>query len=201
MRLRALDASSRPRLTRSAPVSQSVSYFTVPPRAHPSTGSQSGSATPGRTQVPSTRSRGQFRARSLMLRARSKSFSSITRARQCPHTNHLTTCGHGKTREERGVLRDVYAPQTGAADLEEATPREPDPPPSRSQSSPRLLKGGEGGGDEGLRSRACGATFPRSPGAAAGTPLSCSGAEHPLNRCWVLAHIPSVAPYPHITAM
>ena len=27
-------------------VSQSVSYFTVPPRAHPSTGSQSGSATP-----------------------------------------------------------------------------------------------------------------------------------------------------------
>ena len=38
--------------------SQSVSYFTVPPRAHPSTGSQSGSATPGLTQVPSTRSRG-----------------------------------------------------------------------------------------------------------------------------------------------
>ena len=36
-------------------VSQSVSYFTVPPRAHPSTGSQSGSATPGLTQVPSTR--------------------------------------------------------------------------------------------------------------------------------------------------
>ena len=36
----------------------SVSYFTVPPRAHPSTGSQSGSATPGRTQVPSNRSRG-----------------------------------------------------------------------------------------------------------------------------------------------
>ena len=32
--------------------------FTVPPRAHPSTGSQSGSATPGLTQVPSTRSRG-----------------------------------------------------------------------------------------------------------------------------------------------
>ena len=27
--------------------SQSVSDFTVPPRAHPSTGSQSGSATPG----------------------------------------------------------------------------------------------------------------------------------------------------------
>ena len=39
-------------------VSQSVSYFTVPPRAHTSTGSQSGSATPGLTQVPSTRSRG-----------------------------------------------------------------------------------------------------------------------------------------------
>ena len=34
------------------PVSQTVSYFTVPPRAHPSTGSQSGSATPGLTQVP-----------------------------------------------------------------------------------------------------------------------------------------------------
>ena len=29
------------------PVSQSVGYFTVPPRAHPSTGSQSGSAAPG----------------------------------------------------------------------------------------------------------------------------------------------------------
>ena len=31
--------------------SQSVSYFTVPPRAHPSIGSQSGSATPVLTQV------------------------------------------------------------------------------------------------------------------------------------------------------
>ena len=31
-------------------VSQSVSFFTVPHRAHPSTGSQSGSATPGLTQ-------------------------------------------------------------------------------------------------------------------------------------------------------
>ena len=38
-------------------VSQSVRYFTVPPRAHP-TGSQSGSAAPGLTQVPSSRSRG-----------------------------------------------------------------------------------------------------------------------------------------------
>jgi hypothetical protein len=48
--------------TRGAAASQSVSDFTVPPRAHPSTGtgSQSGSATPGLTQVhvPSTRSRG-----------------------------------------------------------------------------------------------------------------------------------------------
>ena len=35
-------------------VSQSVSYFTIPPRAHPSTGSQSGSAAPDLTQVPST---------------------------------------------------------------------------------------------------------------------------------------------------
>ena len=40
--------------------SQPVSYFTVPPRAHPSTGSQSGSATPGllvnkRDKSPSTR--------------------------------------------------------------------------------------------------------------------------------------------------
>ena len=42
------------------PVSQSVSNFTVPPRAHPSTGSQSGSATPGLTQVPSTRSPGGY---------------------------------------------------------------------------------------------------------------------------------------------
>ena len=32
--------------------------FTVPPRAHPSTGSQSGSAAPVLPQVPSTRSRG-----------------------------------------------------------------------------------------------------------------------------------------------
>ena len=39
--------------------SESVSQScTVPPRAHPSTGSQSGSATPGLTQVTSTRSRG-----------------------------------------------------------------------------------------------------------------------------------------------
>ena len=30
---------------RGEPVSQSVSYFTVPPRAHPSTGSQSGTHT------------------------------------------------------------------------------------------------------------------------------------------------------------
>ena len=47
----------------STSVSQSVSYFTVPPRAHPSTGSQSGSATPGQTQVPSTRSRGLLNCR------------------------------------------------------------------------------------------------------------------------------------------
>ena len=32
-------------------VSQTVSYFTVPPRANPSTGSQSGSAAPVLTQV------------------------------------------------------------------------------------------------------------------------------------------------------
>ena len=49
--------------TRPKKHSQSVSYFTVPPRAHPSTGSQSGSATPGRTQVPSTRSRGLLNCR------------------------------------------------------------------------------------------------------------------------------------------
>ena len=36
------------RVSQSVPISTaSVSYFTVPPRAHPSTGSQSGSATPG----------------------------------------------------------------------------------------------------------------------------------------------------------
>ena len=48
---------------KSSQVSQSVSFFTVPPRAHPSTGSQSGSATPGLTQVPSTRSRGLLNCR------------------------------------------------------------------------------------------------------------------------------------------
>ena len=37
------------------PGGQSVSCFTVPPRAHPSTGSQSGTAAPVLTQVPSTR--------------------------------------------------------------------------------------------------------------------------------------------------
>ena len=36
-----------------ASVSQSVSYFTVPPRAHPSAVSPSGFAAPGQTQVPS----------------------------------------------------------------------------------------------------------------------------------------------------
>ena len=41
-------------------LSQSVSYFTVPPRAHPSTGSQSGSATPGLTQVPSVLAPGGY---------------------------------------------------------------------------------------------------------------------------------------------
>ena len=45
------------------PVSLAVIYFTVPRRAHPSTGSQSGSATPGQTQVPSTRSRGLLNCR------------------------------------------------------------------------------------------------------------------------------------------
>ena len=49
------------------PVSQSVSYFTVPPlppRAHPSTGSQSGSATPGLTQSTEySRSRGLLNCR------------------------------------------------------------------------------------------------------------------------------------------
>ena len=35
-------------------VSQSVSYFTVPPRAHPSAGSPSGSAAPGGLGIPNT---------------------------------------------------------------------------------------------------------------------------------------------------
>ena len=44
---------SEKRQSVSQSVSQSVIFFTVPPRAHPSTGSQSGSAAPGLTQVPS----------------------------------------------------------------------------------------------------------------------------------------------------
>ena len=44
-------------ISRSA-LSVSQTYFTVPPRAHPSAGSSSGSAAPVLTQVPSTRSRG-----------------------------------------------------------------------------------------------------------------------------------------------
>ena len=45
--------------------SQSVSYFTVPPRAHPSTGSQRVRLrhSRSRTQVPSTRSRGLLNCR------------------------------------------------------------------------------------------------------------------------------------------
>ena len=43
----------------SSSVSQSVSYFTVPPRAHPSAVSPSGSAAPGQTQVPSDAAPGQ----------------------------------------------------------------------------------------------------------------------------------------------
>ena len=46
--------------------SQSVSYFTVPPRAHPSTGSQSGSASPDLTQVPSTPPGGYSSAASVV---------------------------------------------------------------------------------------------------------------------------------------
>ena len=43
--------------------SQSVSYFTVPPRAHPSAGSQSGSATVSRITVPR-----KYRAKNTNLR-------------------------------------------------------------------------------------------------------------------------------------
>ena len=53
VRFRELKARLTPPEKGCVGVSQSVSYFTVPPRAHPSTGSQSGSATrtPGLTQV------------------------------------------------------------------------------------------------------------------------------------------------------
>ena len=52
----------------SVSVSQLFAYFTVPPRAHrhPSTGSQSGSAAPNLTQVPSTRSRGLLKSQSVV---------------------------------------------------------------------------------------------------------------------------------------
>ena len=51
-------------------VSQSVSYFTVPPRAQPSAGSPSGSAAPGLTQVPSA-----GRTRNPGIASHVKSFS------------------------------------------------------------------------------------------------------------------------------
>ena len=46
---------NQPAVTRVQSVSYLVSYFTVPPRAHPSACSPSGSAAPVQTQVPSTR--------------------------------------------------------------------------------------------------------------------------------------------------
>ena len=52
----AVPPTKKRRTSRSVVVSQSVSYFTVPPpRSHPSAGSPSGSAAPSLTQVPSTR--------------------------------------------------------------------------------------------------------------------------------------------------
>ena len=72
-------------------VSQSVSDFTVPPRAHPSTGSQSGSATPGvsNTSVPSTRSRG------LLNRSQVRSISPSGQGVPCrflPRTSRAGLC-------------------------------------------------------------------------------------------------------------
>ena len=70
-------------------VSQSVSNFTVLPRAHPSTGSQSGSAAPVQPQVPSTRSRGLLNCNCSIFvtylhttRSRTHIFAHT---RNCPH--------------------------------------------------------------------------------------------------------------------
>ena len=71
-----------------------VSYFTVLPRAHPSsctnrlwrgTGSQSGSAAPVLTQVPSTRSRGLLNCRSPLFSSR----SSVRASGRRPTTGYV----------------------------------------------------------------------------------------------------------------
>ena len=68
------------------PVSQSVGYFTVPPRAHPSTGSQSGSATPGLTQVPSILAPGGY----SIVASEVNLGQSQTRKHHSQHTNAQT---------------------------------------------------------------------------------------------------------------
>ena len=106
----------------SSQVSQSVSYFTVPPRAHPSTGSQSGSATPGRTQVPSTRSRGllkssQIKSNQVQVQVQVQVLTALTELE--PLTSHALRYIYWRckpkalratsyTRRTRGTLQSVH---------------------------------------------------------------------------------------------
>ena len=63
-------------------LSQSVSYFTVPPRAHPSTGSQSDSAAPVQPQVPSARSRGHEPGGSSIVQGQLSQVRSVSPSEQ-----------------------------------------------------------------------------------------------------------------------
>ena len=89
--------------------SQSVSYFTVPPRAHPSTGSQSGSATPGLTQVPSTRSRGLLNCRKLWQVSRSKRKPSKLCKGTCVfRLTSLLACLKSRRARQLNSTQDVF---------------------------------------------------------------------------------------------
>ena len=112
--------------TKKTPVSQSVSYFTVPPRAHPSTGSQSGSG--GSRDTHGTHG----------THGRTRANGSHGRTSQ-PSTQ---TQRHKPARKPRPTQQPQEQPQARsrplpAADSEEAAPGEPDPASTRSQYAPR----------------------------------------------------------------
>ena len=98
------DREGPPKRSGLSSVSQSVSHFTVPPRAHPSTGSQSGSATPGQLTVKriSTTDRTHARTGPDTQRAQAHNHTQNSNSRTHPrqtsrsqlHTHHLPPAPH-----------------------------------------------------------------------------------------------------------
>ena len=96
--------------------SQSVSYFTVPPRAHPSTGSQSGSATPGlwidfsHSRFPHMR----IRPRSRLVRFAAGTSSCFCALERAMNASSAASCANSINCSSSGNAASSATESTGA---------------------------------------------------------------------------------------